>query len=227
MVTNIKIYQIWSSKHFGSPLISNHLWAICSQFSYTTASQWVCTIPAFDQWKKYHIGKLTDLLKLQWSLLQSQKPTLCCLPGQCLRDCSLFSLGSESIPWFGNSLCNPQPHWIHGRHQNLNTFLLFAAHLCTPETLFILQSCLGSVLQKTLIVKLYIDSTAGKSHLSVFWGLALQECPPVSWASVGIQHRHQIFWINNLIGGERKKKTQGKNFHIQRHIKNGEKKLTI
>lgn len=131
-------------------------------------------------------------------------------------------IGEYSLIW--KFPVQSPPQWIHGRHQNLNTFLLFAAHLCTPETLFILQSCLGSVPQKALIVKLYIDSTAGKSHLAVFWGLALQECPPVSWARVGIQHRHQIFWINNLIGGERKKKNSGKEFSHSKTYKEWGKK---
>ena len=89
---------------------------------------------------------------------------------------SILSLGSESIPWFVNSLYNSHPQWIHGRHQDLNAFQLFAAHLRTPKTLLIFQSCLGSVLQKPFIVKLYIYSTAGKSHLSGFLGPALQEC---------------------------------------------------
>lgn len=116
--------------------------------------------------------------------------------------------GCQAYAWFNTFLyclswirehaliCNlpvqPLPQWIHGRHQDLNTFQLFAAHWPTPKTLLIFQSCLGSLLQKPLIVKLYIYSIAGKSHLSGFFGAGLAGMPLSFWASIGVQHWHQL-----------------------------------
>lgn len=88
---------------------------------------------------------------------------------------SILSLGSDSILDLETWFVQPPPQWIHGIHQDLNMFQLFGAHLHTM-TLLIFQSCLGSVPQKSLIVKLHVYSTAGKSHLSVFLRLPLQEC---------------------------------------------------
>lgn len=95
------------------------------------------------------------------------------------RGFSLFSLGSENQRTFLDSKTSlTPPHApIVGTDEYveeikyLNTFQLFAAHLCILRALFIFQSCLGSMFKNTLTVKPHVYSRAEKSHLAGFGDL--------------------------------------------------------